>query len=175
MLRRMNTWWRRSMVCLRCKSVRRVPPGEEWSRRETVEARGTKWNVDVEMDTGIPGPPLDSPRDERTPNATATETTTAPESPPQPDKLRCVDKECTQKHSGSELSGLKSSEFSWMPGMRDSRSEKVKIPGTKVDEQQRRRRRNAELLRIHIHDHWTRVQVRWILSRRGRNDHRGRH
>ena len=27
---------------LKCRSVRRRPPGEQWSRRETVEARGTK-------------------------------------------------------------------------------------------------------------------------------------
>ena len=27
---------------LNCRSVRRKPPGEQWSRRETVEARGTK-------------------------------------------------------------------------------------------------------------------------------------
>ena len=44
----------------------------------------------------------------------------------------------------------------------------VKMLGTRVVELQRRRRRNVELLRIRIHDHWTRVQVRWILSRRGR-------
>ena len=32
---------------LKCRSVRRRPPGQQWSRRETVEARGTKWNFDV--------------------------------------------------------------------------------------------------------------------------------
>ena len=32
---------------LKCRSVRRKPPGEQWSRRETVEARGTKWSFDV--------------------------------------------------------------------------------------------------------------------------------
>ena len=44
---------------LKCRSVRRKPPGEQWSRRGTVEARGTKWNFDVGVDTGIPGPPLE--------------------------------------------------------------------------------------------------------------------
>ena len=39
---------------LKCRSGRRKPPGEQWSRRETIEARGTKWNFDVEMDSGIP-------------------------------------------------------------------------------------------------------------------------
>ena len=45
---------------LKCRSVRRKPPGEQWSRRETIEARGTKWNVDVEMDSGASGPPVTS-------------------------------------------------------------------------------------------------------------------
>ena len=49
---------------LKCRSVRRKPPGEQWSRRETVEARGTKWNFDVEMDSGIPGPTLEPRRNE---------------------------------------------------------------------------------------------------------------
>ena len=51
-------WWRRDassdehVVCakfgvLKCRSVRRKPPGEQWSRSETVKARGTKWNFDV--------------------------------------------------------------------------------------------------------------------------------
>ena len=70
---------------LKCRSVRRKPPGEQWSRRETVEARRTKWNFDVEMDSGISGPPVASRRDEVTATATATETTTATEPPPQPD------------------------------------------------------------------------------------------
>ena len=38
-----------------CRSVRRKPPVEQWSRRETVEARGTKWNFDVEMDSDSDG------------------------------------------------------------------------------------------------------------------------
>ena len=56
---------------LKCRSARRKPPGEQWSRRETVEARGTKWNFDVEMDSGIPGPTLEPRRDEGMPTATA--------------------------------------------------------------------------------------------------------
>ena len=68
-------WWRRDASSdehlvatkhglLKCRSVRRKPPGEQWSRRETVEARGTKWNFVVEMDSGIPGPTLEPRRDE---------------------------------------------------------------------------------------------------------------
>ena len=55
---------------LKCISVRRIPPGEQWSRRETAEARGWNWNIDVGMDTGIPGPPLESRRDEEMPSET---------------------------------------------------------------------------------------------------------
>ena len=44
---------------------------ESRSRRETVEARGTKWNFDAEMDSGVSGPPLTSRPDEGMPTATA--------------------------------------------------------------------------------------------------------
>ena len=39
---------------LECRSVRSKPPGEQWSRRETGELRGTKWNLDVVMDIEVP-------------------------------------------------------------------------------------------------------------------------
>ena len=68
---------------LECRSVRRKPTGEQWSRRETIEARGTTWNFDVEMDSGIPGPTLEARRDEGMPTVTATmEIPTVP--PPAP-------------------------------------------------------------------------------------------
>ena len=69
---------------LKCRSVRRKPPGEQWSRRETVEARGTKWNFDVEMDSGVPGPLVTSRPDEEIPTATAREEipATPPPAPP---------------------------------------------------------------------------------------------
>ena len=56
---------------LKCISVRRKPPGEQWSRRETIEARGTKWHFDVEMDSGLPGPTLEPRRDEGMPTGAA--------------------------------------------------------------------------------------------------------
>ena len=76
------------MDCLiKCRSVRRKPPGEQWSRRETVQARGTKWNFDVEMDSGIPGPQVDSRRDEGMPTATAPmEIPTVPPPAPPPEE-----------------------------------------------------------------------------------------
>ena len=58
---------------LKCRSVRRTPTGEQWNRRETVETRGTKWNFDVGMDSGIPGSPLESRPDEGMPTVTARE------------------------------------------------------------------------------------------------------
>ena len=75
-------WWERDVSpdehvvrtkhgLLKCRSVRRKPPGEQWSRRETVEARGTKWNFDAEMDSGISGPPVASRPHEWMPTATA--------------------------------------------------------------------------------------------------------
>ena len=56
---------------LKCRSVRKKPPGKQWSRRETIEARGTKWNFDVGMDSGIPEPNLEPRRDVRMPTTTA--------------------------------------------------------------------------------------------------------
>ena len=72
---------------LKCRSVRRKPPGEQWSRRETIEARGTKRNFAVEMDSGMSGPPMASRPDEVMPTATALEeipTVPPPAPPPQP-------------------------------------------------------------------------------------------
>ena len=67
--------------------VGRKPPGEQWSRRETIEARGTKWNFDVEMDSGIPGPTLEPRRDEGMPTATAPmEIPTVPPPAPPPEE-----------------------------------------------------------------------------------------
>ena len=51
---------------LKGRSGRRKHPGGE-----TVEARGKKWNFDVGVDTGVPGPPLESRRDEEMPSVTA--------------------------------------------------------------------------------------------------------
>ena len=72
---------------LKCRSVRRKAPGERWSRRATVEARGTKWNFDVEMDSGIPGPQVTSRPDEEMSTATAPlEIRTVPPPAPPPEE-----------------------------------------------------------------------------------------
>ena len=74
---------------LKCRSVRRKHLGEQWSQRETIEARGTKWNFDVEMDSGIPGPTLEPRRDEGMPTATAPmEIPTVPPPVPPPPEMR---------------------------------------------------------------------------------------
>ena len=72
---------------LKCRSVRRKPPGEQWSRRETIEARGAKWNFDVEMDSGMSGPPVTSRPDEGMPTAMAQrEIPTVPPPAPLPEE-----------------------------------------------------------------------------------------
>ena len=60
-----NNWWVRSLVCLvKYRSFRRKTAWRTvWSRRETCEARGTKWNFDVEMEFGTPVQ-LEPPRQE---------------------------------------------------------------------------------------------------------------
>ena len=64
---------------LKCRSVRSKPPGEQWSRRENGRSSRAKWNSDVEMDSGTPGPTLEPRRDEGMPTATApTEIPTVP-------------------------------------------------------------------------------------------------
>ena len=122
---------------LKCRSVRRKPPGEQWSRRETVEARGTKWNFDVEMDSGISGPLVASRPDEEMPTAMARgvhlhlrQKNTC---------LKCEVKECTPKHSGSELSGQKSAELLDARHVRHPvrrshtlvNASRIKMPGTR--------------------------------------------
>ena len=87
MHRRMNTWWGRKHGLLKCRSVRRKPPGEQWNRREMVEVRGTNWNFDVEMDSGVSGPPVTSRPDEKMPTATARgEIPTVPPPAPPPEE-----------------------------------------------------------------------------------------
>ena len=89
---------------LKCRSVRGKPPGEQRSRRETVEALGPKFNFDVEMDSGISGPPVTSRRDEGMPRATAPmEIPTVPPLVPFARRARA--------YSGSEPSGRKSAEL----------------------------------------------------------------
>ena len=74
---------------LECRSVRRKPPGVQWSRRESVEARGTKWNFDVVMDSGISGPPVASRSDEGMSTATTLgQIPAVPPPAPQPEEIR---------------------------------------------------------------------------------------
>ena len=81
-----NTWWGRSMVCSSSDQFAENLQ-EQWSRRETIEARGTKWNFDVEMDSRISGPPVASRPDEGMPTATARrEIPTVPPPAPPPEE-----------------------------------------------------------------------------------------
>ena len=87
MHRQTNTWWGTKHGLLKCRLVRRKPLGEQRSRRETMEARGKKWNFDVEMDSGIHGPTLEPRRDEGMPTGTAPmEIPAAPPGAPPPER-----------------------------------------------------------------------------------------
>ena len=82
----------RVTLCMFGESVLALIPDHEvrdrWiSRRETVEARGTKWNFDVEADSGIPGPTLEPRRDEGMPTGAAPmEIPTVPPPAPTPEE-----------------------------------------------------------------------------------------
>ena len=132
---------------LECRSVRRNPPKEQWSRCETVEARGMKWNFDVEMDSGISGPLVTGMPTATTPMEIPT--VSAPAPPPEEHVPEmCEVKECTRKHSKSELSGQKSAELldaqHVRRPVRESRTlvnaSRIKMPGTRAAEQHQRRR-----------------------------------
>ena len=114
--------------------------------------------LDVEMDSGVSGPPVTSRqmRGCRQQRQHLRQKITCP---------KCEHKECTRKHSGSQLSGQKSAELLdarhvRLP-VRGSHTlvnvRRIKMPGTRAAEQHQRRRRNAELLEIPTHDRWTRL------------------
>ena len=83
-------------------------------------------------------------------------------------------KECTRKHSGSELSGQKWAE---LPDARHPRllvqrshtpvnARHIKMPGKIAAEQHQRRRRDAVLLEIRSLDRWIRFRVQRIPTQR---------
>ena len=164
---------------LECRSVRREPPGKQWSRRGTVEARGTKWNFGVEMDSGISGTHVASRPDEGMPTATAQEeipTVPPPAPPPDSHVPKRRNQVYTRKHSGSDPSDKKSAELLDARHVRRRpvqgshtlvTASRIKMPGTRAAEQHQRRRRNVELLEFQRHDRWTRAEVRRFPSRRG--------
>ena len=103
---------------LKRRSVRRKPLREQWSRRETVEARGTKWNFDVEMDSGISGPPVTSRPDEGMPTATAREEIPTVPPPPPPPEEHVPELRGQEVHAKALRSFLvRNRQNSWMPGM----------------------------------------------------------
>ena len=108
---------------LKCRSVRRKPPGEQWSRRETIEARGTKWNFDVEMDSGMPGPTLEPRRDEGMPTSTPIEIPTA--SPPAPPPEEHVFETHVRSNSGGGDVAAKTEMVIYDPSYADPAKTKV--------------------------------------------------
>ena len=137
-------------------------------KRSRLEGRNGIF--DVEVDSGISGPPVASRPDEGMLTAT-----TQVEIPtvPSPAHLRC-----TRKHLGSGLSGQKSAELpdAWHARLPVRRSHalvnarRIKMPGTRAAEQHQRRRRNVVLLQIQAHDRWARVRVQQIPTRRDQNN-----
>ena len=75
--------------------------------------------------------------------------------------LKFVDKECVRKRSGSELSGLTAAEFLdalhvRLPVLGShtlENAKRIKMPGKRVAKPRERRRRNGDSMRIQIHDH----------------------
>ena len=136
-------------------------------------------NFDVETDSGVSGPPVASRPDEGMPTATTREVRipiVPPLAPPPEEHVPDMRGQGVPHKSTQDQSLLvRNRQNSWMPGMRDSRSGEVthtladashiKMPGTRAAEKHHRRRRNVVEIRIHVH--WTRVEVRWIPSRRG--------
>ena len=138
---------------LKCRSVRRKSPEEQWSRREKGEARGTKWNFDVGMDAG------------------ANPTVPPPAPPPRHDSQE------SDLRGSVHAKALRIRAFLSAAGLLDAlhvrgshtlvNAEHIMMPRMRAAEPQQRRRRNVELLQIQVHDRWTLAEVRWILSRRG--------
>ena len=72
---------------LKCRSVRRKPPGEHGVEVKRSKLEGRSGIFDVEMDSGIPGPTLEPRRDEGMPTATAPmEIPTVPPPAPPPEE-----------------------------------------------------------------------------------------
>ena len=62
MHRQTNTWWGRNMVCLSADQFAENHLESNGVDVKRLKLEGTKWNFDVEMDSGIPGPPLEPSR-----------------------------------------------------------------------------------------------------------------
>ena len=180
----MNTWWVRNLVCSKCRSIRRQPPGEQWSRRFTVEVRGTKWNFDIGVDAGTPFTPMKSRRDEEMPSVTVQRETPMvvppvppPAHPPQlgsdvPEVLgQGVHAKALRIRSfWSEIGRTRGCPACETPGPGKSHTRECKAHQDAWEESRHtaRRRRNGDSMRIQIHDHRTRVRVQQIRSRRDR-------
>ena len=132
---------------LECRSVRRKPPGEQWSPRETVEARGTKWNSDVDMDSGIPVPQVTSRPDEEMPTATARGKipTVPPPAPPPEEHVPEIRGQGVHAKA-LRIRGLDARHVRLpVPGSHTLvNARRIKMPGTRAAEQHQQRRRNAE-------------------------------
>ena len=87
---------------LKCRSVRRKPSGEQWSRRETIEARGKKWKFDVDMDS-VPRPTVEPRRDEGMPTGAAPMEIPAVPPPAPPSERHTFEMQVHSNSRGSDV------------------------------------------------------------------------
>ena len=188
-------WWGRdassdehlvgTKFVIKCRTVRRKPPGEQWSRRETVEARGTKWNFYIGVDAGIPFTPMESRRDEEMPSVSAQRETPmlVPPVPPPAHPPQLGSDVPEVRGQGVHAKALRIRSF-WSeigrtlgcpacetPGPGKSHTRECKAHQDAWEES-RHTARAEEAKRgfdeDQIHDHGTRVRVQQIRSRRDR-------
>ena len=156
-----------------CRSVRRKPPGEQWSPRETGEARDTKWNFGVVMDVGVP-PPLESPRQEAIP-------TVPPLAPPPRHDSQEFEIRGQDVHAKALRIIAISSEFGRTPRYPTCEtSGPGKYPilnaqpferclGREPPKRTATRMENVETNLVKTHDRWTQVQVQRLQIRNDSN------
>ena len=187
-----GSWWRRDASAdehtvgtkhgvLKFRSVRRKPLGEQWSWRETIEARGTKWNFDVEMDFGTLGPTLEPRWDEgMSTGSVPIEIPRVPSLAPPPEE-QVLEMRGQRVHAKAFRFGALWSEIRRTPGClacetpgpgkSHTRECKTSQDVWKIAaEQHQRRKRDAELLEIRTLDRSTPVRVQQISTRRDQNN-----
>ena len=166
MHRRMNTWWRRSMVCSSADQFAenlRERSGADVKRSRLEGRNGIfmwKWTLEY-LDRLSLHVQMKGCRQRRHSTSTCT-------SARRSRARNASTRSAPRKHSGSEHFRQISVDLLDALGEVTPlvNADRVKMPGTRAAEQHHRRKRNVESLQIQTHDRWTRVVVRWIPSRR---------
>ena len=127
---------------------------------------------------GIPGPQVTSRPDEGMPAATARKKIPTVPPPALPPEEHVPEMRGQGVHAKplrirafwSEIGRTPGCPACETPGLGSHtlvNARRIKMPGPRAAEKHQRRRRNVELLEIWIHNRWTRVEVRRVLSQRG--------